>query len=684
VVGLFVVFAAAAFSPAQPPASPSSAAPNRSISIRVVEEGRTQDVELYKESHALLIGVSDYTAGWPPLSGVKKDVVDVRAVLERQGFQVEVVENPTAVQLRSAYETFIQRHGAKTEARLLLYFSGHGHTLKLAWGGDMGYIIPADAPNPNRDLEGFKDKAVDMQQIEVYAKRIEAKHALFIFDSCFSGSIFDMTRAVPENITLKTTRPVRQFITSGGADQTVPNESIFRGQFVEALDGEADSNRDGYVTGAELGEFLQEKVTNYSRGAQEPQYGKIRNPLLDKGDFVFTVGSAQRPGQSAPAPAVPLEIPSFDTEDMEKAAEARRKAEESRRQFCERARSALAALIQKDGDEFITAQEKAAKYKEFLDAFRGRDEECDARLSTEFARAEERLNHWRTWKPAPTPRPTPAPPPATAPPAAGRTENEYEQGGRRYRKVDLGGGVTMNLVYIRGGTFTMGSPDSEDGRYSDEGPQTRVTLTEDFWMGETEVTQAQWKAVMGSGNNPSNWKSDNLPVGSISWNDAMEFCKKLTEHGSAGVSPATRGPDGRAPLRFTLPTEAQWEYACRANPSKTTRYSFGDSDSSLGDYAWYDKNSGGKTQPVKTKKPNAWGLYDMHGNVWEWCSDWFSDKLPGGSVTNPTGPSSGSYRVHRGGSWDNGPRICRSAIRDINSPGSRNNNLGFRAVAVVQ
>jgi formylglycine-generating enzyme required for sulfatase activity len=137
-------------------------------------------------------------------------------------------------------------------------------------------------------------------------------------------------------------------------------------------------------------------------------------------------------------------------------------------------------------------------------------------------------------------------------------------------------------------------------------------------------------------------------------------------------------------MKVTLPTEAQWEYACRANPSKTTRYSFGDSDSSLGDYAWYDKNSGGKTQPVKTKKPNAWGLYDMHGNVWEWCSDWFSDKLPGGSVTNPTGPSSGSYRVHRGGSWDNGPRICRSAIRDINSPGSRNNNLGFRAVAVVQ
>lgn len=312
-------------SSAQPPASSSSAAPNRSISIRVMEEGRTQDVDLYKESHALLVGVSDYTAGWPPLSGVKKDVVDVRAALERQGFQVEVVENPTAVQLRAAYETFIQRHGAKAEARLLLYFSGHGHTLKLAWGGDMGYIVPADAPNPNRDLEGFKDKAVDMQQVEVYAKRIEAKHALFIFDSCFSGSIFDMTRAVPENITYKTTRPVRQFITSGGADQTVPNESIFRGQFVEALDGEADRNRDGYVTGAELGEFLQEKVTNYSYGAQHPQYGKIRNPLLDKGDFVFAVASAQKPGQSAPAPAPaaaspaepPASVPATSQVDVE-------------------------------------------------------------------------------------------------------------------------------------------------------------------------------------------------------------------------------------------------------------------------------------------------------------------------------------------------------------------------------
>ena len=197
-------------------------------------------------------------------------------------------------------------------------------------------------------------------------------------------------------------------------------------------------------------------------------------------------------------------------------------------------------------------------------------------------------------------------------------------------------GITMKL--IRPGTFAMGS----DKGGSDELPITQVTFTRPFYIGVYEVTEKQYAAVMGGAGTDA-------PKTSVSWNEAMEFCQRLSA--KEGIS-------------YTLPTEAQWEYACRAGT--TTAYSFGDSWS--GELA---------------RQPNPWGLYDMHGNVWEWCLDWYADKLPGGSVTDPTGPSSGSLRVFRGGGWCLFPRLCRSAIRNWVDPGNRF-ILGFRAVAAVQ
>jgi formylglycine-generating enzyme required for sulfatase activity len=257
-----------------------------------IKDKAGQEVGLYENSYALLIGVSEYTNGWPKLPGVKNDIPLVRVALENQGFKVIVVENPTYEQLEQAYRNFINNYAQKSNDRVLLYFSGHGHTMKLAYGADMGYIVPADAANPNIDEAGFRSKAMSMQQIEVYAKQIQSKHAMFMFYSCFSGSIFDITRAVPENISYKTSKPVRQIVTAGAADETVPDKSIFCQQFVEALNGEGDTDKDGYITGVELGEFLQKKVINYSRDGQHPQYGKIRDPLLDKGDFVFNITTA--------------------------------------------------------------------------------------------------------------------------------------------------------------------------------------------------------------------------------------------------------------------------------------------------------------------------------------------------------------------------------------------------------
>nr|VFJ61194.1 MAG: Caspase domain-containing protein [Candidatus Kentron sp. DK] len=252
-------------------------------------------VGLYQESHALVIGVSGYRDGWPKLPGVQKDVQVVSQALRDNGFQVETVQDPDSGALKRAFEDFISRHGRNPENRLLFYFAGHGHTVKPKWGGDpMGYIVPRDAPDPQQDPGRFEDLALPMQRIEEYALKIHAKHAIFLFDSCFSGSLFAITRSVPENISYKTLDPVRQFITAGGADETVPDQSIFRRQFIAALAGEGDRNRDGFVTGLEMGEFLQETVINYSKGGQHPQYGKIRNPYLDKGDFVFVTGKADK------------------------------------------------------------------------------------------------------------------------------------------------------------------------------------------------------------------------------------------------------------------------------------------------------------------------------------------------------------------------------------------------------
>ena len=194
----------------------------------------------------------------------------------------------------------------------------------------------------------------------------------------------------------------------------------------------------------------------------------------------------------------------------------------------------------------------------------------------------------------------------------------------------------------------------------------QVTLTQPFELGVYEVTQEQYEAVMGK--NPSKFKGPKNPVEQVSWDDVVEFCRQLSalpvEQSSGYV--------------YRLPTETEWEYACRAGTM--TEYSFGDGNTQLkGDYAWYRENSGKTTLPVGVKKPNPWGLYDMHGNVNEWCQDWYGD-YPSGSVTDPTGAASGSRRLHRGGSWSSSSGYCRSAIRGRDTPDGRSYYLGFRVL----
>jgi formylglycine-generating enzyme required for sulfatase activity len=245
---------------------------------------------------------------------------------------------------------------------------------------------------------------------------------------------------------------------------------------------------------------------------------------------------------------------------------------------------------------------------------------------------------------------------------------------RFYQGVVVGGSTRPaappNFVLVAAGRFTMGSPPTQQDRGGDEGPQT-VTLTHGFFMCQHPVTQGEYVAVMGG--NPSQFTGDlNRPVEQVSWIDATNYCARLTaQERSAGRLPA-----GWA---YRLPTEAEWEYAARAGT--TTRFSYGDDPgyTQLGNYAWYVANSGNTTHPVGQKQPNPWGLYDMHGNVWEWCLDWYGT-YPGGSLTDPVGPGSGSYRVLRGGSWSNVGLYCRSASRFYFTPGFRDIVIGFRAV----
>ncbi|MCC5877045.1 MAG: SUMF1/EgtB/PvdO family nonheme iron enzyme, partial [Candidatus Sumerlaeia bacterium] len=296
-----------------------------------------------------------------------------------------------------------------------------------------------------------------------------------------------------------------------------------------------------------------------------------------------------------------------------------------------------------------------------------------------LAHARERERYWREWT-APTPTPTASPSPTPSPTPAGPAVSRpgTRDGERATITVN---GVEFAFRWIPPGNFTMGSPSNESGRFNDEGPQTRVTFSRGFWMGETPVTQAQWKAVMGS--DPENLTfpgNPNNPVERVSWNDIMGSQSGNRPTPQSGSFMARL--NAASGLSFTLPTEAQWEYACRAGT--TTRYFFGDNENQLGQYAWFGGNSNSRTQPVKQKQPNPWGLYDMHGNVWEWCLDWFSDKLPGGNVTDPVGPSSGSGRVVRGGSWINSALYCRSAIRFRDTPSNRNFSSGFRLALAVQ
>lgn len=266
-----------------PAISDAAAAESRGLMVQMRHQHGKQAQQLYRTSHALVIGIDKYTAGWPTLDMAVADAHAIANELERRGFDVTLRTNLDSVALDRTLKEFFAIQGSDPEARLFLWYAGHGHTLN----GE-GFLVPSDAP-PASD-PAFKVKALHMRDFGGLMRLADAKHVLSVFDSCFSGTIFTArSAAAPTAISLKTAKPVRQFLTSGDAGQTVRDDGSFRELFLRAIrsDSRADVNGDGYVTGDELGLYLTQEVTHLTDTAQTPRWGRLQDVRFNEGDFVF-------------------------------------------------------------------------------------------------------------------------------------------------------------------------------------------------------------------------------------------------------------------------------------------------------------------------------------------------------------------------------------------------------------
>jgi len=698
------------------PTSASAASRGVQVQLKASESAGAPDagtVTLYGASHALVIGIDKYTGGWPRLSNAVNDARAVAEELDRQGFQVTLETDLKSDALRVALRQFFAIKGSDPAARLLLWYAGHGETMK----GE-GFLVPADAPLPNDTR--FKVKALHMRDFGGLVRLAEAKHVLSVFDSCFSGTIFAARGGTPKPITKKTTKPVRQFLTSGGAGQQVRDDGSFRKLFIRALRGEerADANLDGYLTGEELGLFLSQEVATLTSAAQTPKHGKLHDVEFNQGDFVFVLPGAAGGGGSA-APQAEIVVWQTIKDSTSPAM-----FEEYLRQFPDGQFSAFARVRLKElkGEQVAAlppqptapSGEQVREAQQLLAALGYSPGPADGNAGRNTRTAIESfqrsnglnvdgtvtdvlivsLKFARTQVAAVRPA---TPPPAVVMP----TQPAVGVYPRRRNPGDTFKDCREcpEMVVIPAGSFRMGDL-SGDGR-DNEKPVHQVTISKPFAVGKYEVTRGEFAAfIRESGHNAdgscyvltgSTWKADSSknwrnpgfkqtdrdPVVCVSWKDAKAYARWLGR--DAGV-------------RYRLLSEAEWEYVARAG--STSKFPFGNSESSLCEHGntadrstgfdWRNKSCsdgyGEQTAPGGSFKPNAFGVYDTIGNVYEWTEDCWHGNYNGAPTNGGAWTSGGecSRRVLRGGSWVNEPWLTRSAYRYRDDSSNRNNFNGFR------
>jgi formylglycine-generating enzyme required for sulfatase activity len=573
-----------------------------------------------QQKYALVIGNADYR-NVGDLKNPVNDAEDISAALNTLGFQVEPVRNGSRMAMQDAVERLRTRLADSKGSYGFFYYAGHG-----AQSNGENYLIPVDADIPRESY--LPDRTVSAQ---VILRELEdAGNALniVILDACRDNP-FGWGRTM-RGLAVIGRQPAKSIIVyAAGAGE-------------QAIDG---TGRNGLFTGKLLphlktpGLDIQDVFKRTGREVEQASDGK-QHPAIYSMFYgeVYIAGEAKphetpvpTPVRAAPAAPKNLRATNIGTDG---------------------------ATVNWEGSG------AGVKYRIWWNT---RNDAAGAKevgsgtesLSMRVSGLAEGTAHY-FWVSAERDGLSSGKSPVLSVKTAAAAPPEMP--------------MPRNMVRIPAGTFTMGSPANEAGRDSDE-VQRQVRISKDFLMGKYEVTQAEWKAVMGS--NPSYFKGDNLPVECVSWYDAIEYCNALSK--KEGLTPTytingTSVTWNKNANGYRLPTEAEWEYACRAGT--TTAYYSGSGVDSAG---WYGSNSGNKTHPVGEKTANKWGLHDTHGNVWEWCWDWYGDYAKG-SQTDPTGASSGSNRVIRGGGWFNIAANARSASRDWITPSSRYDILGFRLV----
>ena len=652
------------------------------VTIRT-ESGEAFD--LYKDSYALIIGNGAYPAenGWNPLPGAVNDVKEVAEVLERHGFNVILKIDVTKAEFNKAFSDFIYKSGKDKDNRLLFYYAGHGYTTKSATSEDLGYLVMLDTPHPENEAE-FDLHSVDMVKFVSDSKKIHAKHVLFMFDSCFSGTILNLrNRDTPPHITDRIKNPVRQFITAGRADEPVPDRSEFKKAFLNLLEGRVEEpTPDGYLTGVELGDYLYRTVPKFSQG-QHPQHGKIHDQQLNTGDFVFVLPQNRQSGRDDSG----VELNTIATLNITS--------------------TPNGAKVYVDG--ILIGTTPVRNYQ--IDTGVRLEKQINVGLELSGYKSRVRrmllkggqLFPWnvdleKMQKESEPPKPTPSIPQIIEDDII--LNDEARTSSPNVLQTILGkDGAPM--VLIPEGEFQMGS--GPGTLYTSATTPAHTVYLDAFYIDVHEVTVGQYNQFVhetGHRTLPVNVSqyspTDRHPVVGVSWHDAMAYAKWASKR---------------------LPTEAEWEKAARGGLVQKnhswgnaaldgTQCNFADKNLKIiwnrerePEDNWADENLDdgyAYTAPVGSYPPNGYGLYDMAGNVWEWCFDAYDENFYTNSPRrNPIADiiirdpennriTVNELRVTRGAGWNDGPRNMWIASRREAAPNVQWLNTGFRCVQAVK